>query len=356
MSNPVVTRGRASKSNTSSRYDAQALEGFDDGWTEDEDAPRRRETALISENAKSIISRNDSPDIGFDRSINPYRGCEHGCIYCYARPTHAFLGHSPGLDFETKLYFKPEAAKLLERELSEPAYRPERVQLGANTDPYQPIEKRLLITRQVLEVLSRHNHPVGITTKGALVTRDIDILAPMAERGLAMVAISITTLDRKLARRMEPRASTPDLRFDAIHKLSAAGIPVRVGVSPVIPALTDHEMESIMERAAEAGAMSAYYSVLRLSWELKDLFREWLAAEFPDRASRVMSLVNQMRGGKDNDTRFGLRMVGEGPIADLIEARFRAAKRRFNLTRKIAPLETGVFAVPPKAGDQLNLF
>ena len=214
----------------------------------------------------------------------------------------------------------------------------------------------MLITRQVLEVLSRHNHPVSITTKGALVTRDIDILGPMAERGLVMVAVSITTLDRKLARRMEPRASTPDLRFDAIRKLSAAGIPVWVGVAPVIPALTDHEMESIMERAAAAGAMSAYYSVLRLSWELKDLFREWLAAEFPDRAARVMSLVNQMRDGKDNDTRFGLRMVGEGPIADLIQARFRAAKRRLNLVRKIGPLETGLFAVPPKAGDQLKLF
>jgi DNA repair photolyase len=356
MNNPVVMRGRASKSNASSRYDAQAREGFDDGWSEDENQPERLETTLITENAKSILSRNDSPDIGFDRSINPYRGCEHGCIYCYARPSHAYLGHSPGLDFETKLYFKPEAAKLLERELSVPGYRPLRVQLGANTDPYQPIEKRLLITRQVLEVLSRYNHPVSITTKSALVTRDIDILGPMAERGLAMVAVSITTLDRKLARRMEPRASTPDLRFDAIRKLSAAGIPVWAGVAPVIPALTDHEMEAIMERAAEAGATSAYYSVLRLSWELKDLFREWLAAEFPDRAAHVMSLVNQMRDGKDNDSRFGLRMVGEGPIADLIQARFRAAKRRLNLARKIGPLETKLFAVPPKAGDQLSLF
>ena len=312
---------------------------------------------MISENAKSILSRNDSPDIGFDRSINPYRGCEHGCIYCYARPSHAYLGLSPGLDFETKLYFKPDAAKLLERELSVPGYRPLRVQLGANTDPYQPIEKRLLITRQVLEVLSRHNHPVSITTKGALVTRDIDILGPMAERGLVMVAVSITTLDRKLARRMEPRASTPDLRLRRHPRSSAPpAYPSGSAFAPVIPALTDHEMESIMERAAAAGAMSAYYSVLRLSWELKDLFREWLAAEFPDRAARVMSLVNQMRDGKDNDTRFGLRMVGEGPIADLIQARFRAAKRRLNLVRKIGPLETGLFAVPPKAGDQLNLF
>jgi DNA repair photolyase len=303
-----------------------------------------------------ILSRNDSPDIGFDRSINPYRGCEHGCIYCYARPTHAYLGLSPGLDFETRLYFKPDAALLLEKELSKPGYRPERVQLGANTDRYQPVEKRLQITREIVKVLARFNHPLGITTKSVLVTRDIDILAPMAALNLAVVAISVTTLDRKLARTMEPRASTPERRIDAIRQLSDAGVPVIVGASPMIPGLNDHEMEAILERAAEAGATGAYYTALRLPLEIKDLFREWLAAEVPDRAARVMSLVRQMRGGKDYDAQWGKRMRGEGPIAELLSQRFRMAKRRLGLDGRLGPLSVDRFRVPPKAGDQGELF
>src|SRR6185312_8240326 len=243
---PVNARGRASRSNDSSRYDAFTRGAFDDGWTDDDGEPAQLETELLVDRARTIISRNDSPDIGFDRSINPYRGCEHGCIYCYARPTHAYLGLSPGLDFETKLFFKPEAALLLERELSKRSYRPERIQLGANTDPYQPVERKLRITREILKVLHRYKHPVGITTKNALVTRDIDILGPMAAEHLAAVSISVTTLDRKLARVMEPRASTPDRRIDAIRQLAAAGVPAMVGVAPIIPGLTDHEMEAVM--------------------------------------------------------------------------------------------------------------
>jgi DNA repair photolyase len=306
--------------------------------------------------AKTILSRNDSPDIGFDRSINPFRGCEHGCIYCFARPTHAYLGLSPGLDFETKLFFKPEAASLLRKELSRPGYMPERVQLGANTDCYQPIEKRLQITRGILRVLGEFQHPLGITTKNHLVTRDIDLLAPLAETNLAFAVLSITTLDRQLARAMEPRASTPPRRLDAIRELSRAGIPVIINVSPIVPGLTDHEMEAILEHAAEAGARYAHYSVLRLSHELGDLFKQWLAAERPDRAERVMSLVRQLRGGKENDTRFGRRMIGEGPIAALLANRFRLATRRLGLDRQIAPLRTDLFKVPPQVGDQLSLF
>ena len=355
--NRVEMRGRSSRSNASGRFERRQREGFDDGWTHaEEDESERIETTLTAETAKTILSRNDSPDIGFDRSVNPYRGCEHGCIYCFARPTHSYLGLSPGLDFETKLFFKPEAATLLRKELSKSGYVPERVQLGANTDCYQPIEKRLRITRGVIEVLAEFQHPLGITTKNHLVTRDIDLLAPMAEKDLAVVVISITTLDRLLARDMEPRASTPQRRIDAIRELSSAGIPVIVSVAPIIPGLTDHEIERIMEQAAAAGARYAHFSMLRLSHELKDLFKEWLAAERPDRAERVMSLVRQTRGGKENDTRFGLRMVGEGPVADLIIDRVRLARRRFDLDRKMAPLRNDLFKVPPKPGDQLALF
>jgi len=353
---PAFARGRASRSNSSSRFDAFARGAFEDGWAESDPQPERGDTTLTAEKARVILSRNDSPDIGFDRSINPYRGCEHGCIYCYARPTHAYLGLSPGLDFETRLYFKPEAAQLLERELSKPGYRPARVQLGANTDPYQPVEKRLLITREVVKVLARFNHPLGITTKSVLVTRDIDLLAPMAELNLVVVAVSVTTLDRKLARIMEPRASTPERRIDAIRQLSDAGVPVIVGASPMIPGLNDHEMEAILERAAEAGAMSAYYTALRLPLEIKDLFREWLAAEVPDRAARVMSLVRQMRGGKDYDAQWGKRMRGEGPIAELMSRRFKVARRKHGLEQAIGPLSLELFRVPAKAGDQLELF
>jgi DNA repair photolyase len=355
---PIVSavRGRGAKSNRSGRFEADQREDFDDGWGDDAAAPAQRPTTLTAEKARTIIARNDSPDIGFDRSINPYRGCEHGCIYCYARPTHAYLGLSPGVDFETKLFFKPQAARLLERELRKPGYKPARIQLGANTDPYQPIERRLHITREVLKVLERFGHPLGITTKSVLVTRDIDILAPMAARGLVVVAVSVTTLDRKLARAMEPRASTPERRIEAIAALAAAGVPVVAGASPMIPGLNDHELEAILERAAQAGATSAYYTALRLPLEIKDLFREWLAAEVPDRAARVMSLVRQMRGGKDYDAQWGKRMRGEGPIADLLSRRFHVARRKFGLEREIAPLRLDQFRPPPAAGDQLELF
>jgi DNA repair photolyase len=353
----ALSRGRSSRSNNAGRFERLRTEAFDDGWSgSEEDAPSRVETTLTAENAKTIISRNESPDLGFDRSVNPYRGCEHGCVYCFARPSHAHMGLSPGLDFETKLFYKPNAAELLRAELSKPGYTPARVQLGANTDCFQPVERKLGLTRQIIEVLSEFQHPLGITTKSHLVTRDIDLLAPMAAQGLAVVVISVTTFDRRLARDMEPRASTPERRIDAIRELSQAGIPVIVNVSPMIPGLTDHEIERIVERAAEAGARHAHYSVLRLSHELKDLFKEWLAAARPDRAERVMSMVRQTRSGKENDPRFGLRMVGEGPVADMMIARFQAARRRFGLDGKMAPLRTDLFKVPPQRGDQLNLF
>jgi DNA repair photolyase len=352
----LPVRGRSSRSNDAGRFERLRTEAFDDGWSgSNDDKPGRLDTMVAALKAKTIISRNESPDLGFDRSVNPYRGCEHGCIYCFARPTHAHLGLSPGLDFETKLFHKPDAPALLRAELSKPGYAPARVQLGANTDCYQPIERKLGLTRQVIEVLSEFRHPFGITTKNHLVTRDIDLLAPMAAQGLAVAVISVTTFDRRLARDMEPRASTPERRIDPIRELSQAGIPVIVNVSPMIPGLTDHEIERIVERAAEAGARFAHYSVLRLSHELRDIFKEWLAAARPDRAERVMSMVRQTRGGNENDPRFGFRMVGEGPVADMMIARFRAARRRFGLDGKIVPLRTDLFKVPPRQGDQLNL-
>ena len=357
MPGPKPTaRGRGAVSNASGRYESMTRDAFDDGWTESDAAPTPLRTTMTAEAARVIISTNDSPDVGFDRSINPYRGCEHGCIYCFARPTHAYMGLSPGLDFESKLYFKPEAARLLERELSKPAYRCELIHMGANTDPYQPHERRLRITRQVLEVLSRFRHPVSVLTKSALVARDIDILAPMAADGLARAAVSVTTLDRALARAMEPRAATPERRLWAIRQLTAAGIPTTVMFAPVIPGLNDHEMEAVLHRAAEAGATHAGYVMLRLPLEIKDLFREWLESERPDRASRVMSLVRQMRGGKDYDPQWGKRMKGEGPIADLTRQRFQIAQRRFGLNQDRTPLDTTKFRVPPKAGDQMDLF
>ena len=347
-------KGRGARSNVSGRYEAFTRAELDDGW-DATDEPKPLRTELTAEAARTIITRNDSPDLGFDRTINPYRGCEHGCIYCYARPSHAYLGLSPGLDFESKLFFKPDAARLLERELSNPRYRCERIQLGANTDPYQPIERKLSITRAVLEVLDRFNHPVGITTKSALVTRDVDILAAMAERNLSKVAMSVTTLDRKLARAMEPRCATPERRIEAIRTLSAAGVPVIVSYSPVIPALNDHEMEAVLERAAGAGAREATMVLLRLPLEIKDLFKEWLEAERPDRARRVMSLLRQSRGGAIYKSDFGVRMGGEGPVYALIAQRFAAACRRFGLSQGVGPLETGLFRRPEAAGDQLRL-
>ena len=356
MAAPSKARGRGAVSNATGRFESMTTEAFDDGWTGDDEAPAPLRTTISAEATRTIIARNDSPDIGFDQSINPYRGCEHGCIYCYARPSHAYMGLSPGLDFESRLFFKPEAARLLQRELSKPSYEPKLIHIGANTDPYQPQERRLRITRQVLEVLQRFNHPVSVLSKSALVARDVDILGPMAAMGLARAAVSITTLDRKLARSMEPRAATPERRLWALRQLTAAGVPSIVMFAPVIPGLNDHELEAVLQRAAEAGATGAGYVVLRLPLEIKDLFQEWLESDHPNRASRVMSLVRQMRGGKDYDAQWGMRMKGQGPIAELIAKRFAIAKRRFGLDAERTPLDVTQFRVPPKAGDQLDLF
>ncbi len=351
-----AVRGRGARSNRSGRFEAHAREDFDDGWTDGEALPPRIDDTLTAVASRKIITTNDSPDIGFERSINPYVGCSHGCIYCYARPSHAYMGLSPGLDFESRIFFKPDAAALLERELSRPGYGPKTIHIGGNTDPYQPAEKGLGITRAVLQVLDRFNHPISIITKNALITRDLDILGPMGRRGLARAVVSVTTLDRRLARAMEPRAATPDRRIETLARLAAAGVPAFVSVAPIIPGLTDHEIEAIVARAAAAGVSGAHYTVLRLPLEIKDLFREWLAAERPDRAARVMSLVRQMRGGKDYDAQWGQRMTGGGPIADLISTRMRAARKRHGLDAERRPLDLSLFAVPPKAGDQLSLF
>lgn len=362
MNTPVSkapsARGRGAQSNASGRFESHAVEPFDDGWTEkDAPAPQLR-TELTAERARSIISRNDSPDVGFDRSINTYRGCEHGCIYCYARPAHAYVGLSPGLDFESKLFFKPEAAKLLERELSKPGYRCAPIHIGGNTDVYQPSERSLRITRGVIEVLARFRHPFSVITKSALIARDVDLIAPMAAQGLARCYVSITTLDRALARDMEPRAATPGRRLDAVRTLAEAGVPVGVGFSPVIGGLNDHEMEEVLECAYAAGAREAMMVVLRLPREIAGLFEEWLAAARPDRAKRVMSLVRQMRGGRVNDASFGARMVGAGPVAEMLHRRFSLACTRIGLNRTHGRLRTDLFRPPPQAvaTPQLDLF
>jgi DNA repair photolyase len=349
-------RGRGARSNRSGRFEAEVREAFDDGWTLDDEIVDAITSTVSAEKAKLIITRNDSPDVGFSASINPYRGCEHGCIYCYARPAHAYMGLSPGLDFESKLFFKPEAARLLERELSNPRYVPEYIHIGGNTDPYQPEERKLRVTRQVIEVLDRFNHPFSVISKSALILRDLDLLSSMSGRNLARVAISITTLDRKLARSMEPRAATPEKRLEAVKRLSDAGVPVIVMFAPCIPGLNDHEMEAVLERSAGAGAKGAGYVALRLPLEIKDLFKEWLATDHPDRAARVMSLIRQIRGGKDYDSQRGKRMKGEGPIAALMSRRFATARKRYGLDGKLPPLDLTRFRVPPKAGDQLGLF
>jgi DNA repair photolyase len=349
-------RGRGARSNRSGRYEAEAREAFDDGWTLDDEVVDAIATTVSAEKAKVIITRNDSPDVGFSASINPYRGCEHGCIYCYARPAHAYMGLSPGLDFESKLFFKPDASRLLERELSNPRYVPEYIHIGGNTDPYQPEERKLRVTRQIIEVLDRFNHPFSVITKSGLILRDLDVLASMSKKNLVRVAISITTLDRKLARSMEPRAATPEKRLDAVKRLSDAGVPVIVMFAPCIPGLNDHEMEAVLERSAAAGARGAGYVALRLPLEIKDLFKEWLATDHPDRAARVMSLIRQIRGGKDYDSQWGKRMKGEGPIAALMSRRFATAKKRYGLDSRLEPLDLTQFRVPPKAGDQLGLF
>lgn len=346
--------GRGARTNASGRYERFAREAFDDGWTEEEVRPL--ETIVTPELAKTIISTNQSPDISFDQSINPYRGCEHGCIYCYARPNHAYVGLSPGIDFETKLFVKANAAELLEQEFSKPSYRPRTIMMGGVTDIYQPIERGYGVTRSLLEVMERWRHPVALITKSQLVIRDIDILARLAERGLAKAAISVTTLDRRIARVMEPRAAAPHRRIEAIRMLADAGVPVTVMVAPIVPAINDREIEAILEECAKAGATSAGYVVLRLPLEIKDLFREWLGQHFPDRATRVMTLVRQMRGGRDYDPEWGKRQKGEGPYAKLIADRFAAALRRLGLDKPRLALDHTQFRRPLEAGGQADLF
>lgn len=349
-----LRRGRGAQSNHSGRFETSARLTFDDGWEVMADLEPLR-TEVREERARTIITRNDSPDISFEQSINPYRGCEHGCTYCYARPTHCYLGHSAGLDFETKLYAKTNAAELLERELSRRQYVPKVIMLGANTDPYQPIERERRITRSILEVLERTGHPVGIVTKSALILRDIDILARMASRGLAKVGLSVTTLDRRLARAMEPRASTPAKRLDAIRQLSEAGVTTGVMVAPVIPGLTDCEIEGILEAAKNAGATEAGYVLLRLPLELKDIFREWLAAEFPERQNRVLHLLQSMHGGEDYIPEFGHRQRGRGPYAQHIALRVRLALKRLGMNERRETLRADLFAPPVAKGEQMTL-
>jgi DNA repair photolyase len=353
---PDARRGRGAVSNAAGRYERQGRVAVDDGWDNLDAPPPPLKTQMIKDNSRTIIARNDSPDIGFDRSINPYRGCEHGCIYCFARPSHAYLGFSPGLDFESKILFKPDAAALLDKELRRPRYKCQPIMMGTNTDPYQPAERHYQLTRAVLEVLRRFNHPVGLLTKSALIARDIDILAPMAAKGLSKAAVSVTSLDPHLSRIMEPRASTPMKRIEALRQMSAAGIPTAVMFAPVIPGLNDHEMESVLAAARDAGVKSAGYVMLRLPLEVKDLFREWLEAEVPNRAARVMTLVRAMRGGKDYDAKWTTRGLGEGPIADAAAGRFRMACKRLGMNERRPSLDCTQFAPPPKATDQLSLF
>lgn len=348
-------RGRAAGINPSGRYEPVTRHVFDDGWNTLEDLPPFK-TQVQVEKPRTIITRNSSPDISFDRSINPYRGCEHGCVYCFARPTHAYMGLSAGLDFEAKLFAKPDAARMLERELAKPGYEPRTIAIGTNTDPYQPVEREWRIMREILEVLEAHDHPVGIVTKSALVMRDIDILARMAEKGLAKVALSITTLDRKLARTMEPRAATPPRRLEAMRALSDAGIPVSVMVAPVIPALNDQEVERILESAHTAGAREAGYIILRLPLEVAPVFKDWLLRHYPDRYRHVMALIRSMRGGKDYDAEWGKRMKGTGPYAWQIGRRFEIAAKRLGLNAEKRRLRTDLFKASRGPGEQLQLF
>jgi DNA repair photolyase len=353
-------KGRGAVGNPAPRYDRETRNAVDDGWRQaddPEDEPPPLRTTVTVDATRSIIARNDSPDVPFEQSINPYRGCEHGCIYCFARPTHAYLGLSPGLDFETRLFAKPAAPELLRAALAKPGYRCRVIALGSNTDPYQPVEREYRITRGVLEVLSDFNHPVGVVSKSTLVRRDLDILAPMAAKNLASVAISITTLDRDLARHLEPRAATPQRRLDTVRALAAAGVPVSVLASPMIPALNDHELDDILEAASQAGAIGAGYILLRLPLELTQLFQEWLEAHAPGKARHVMSLIRQSREGKTYRAEFGKRMTGTGAYAELLQARFAAACKRLRLNerRRGLALDTTQFRRPPQKGDQLAL-
>ncbi len=351
----IRNRGRGATLNPSGRFEPVSRHVFDDGWQTLDELPPFQ-THVQAEKPKTIITKNDSPDLHFDRSINPYRGCEHGCIYCYARPSHAYMGLSAGLDFESSLFAKPNAAKLLEREISKKGYKPRMLAIGTNTDPYQPIEKQWRVTREILEVLEAANHPVGIVTKSALVTRDIDILSRMAEKGLTKVALSITSLDRKLARAMEPRAATPGLRLKAVRDLTAAGIPVSVMVAPVIPALNDHELERILDSAKAAGADEAGFILLRLPREVSPLFRDWLLHHYPDRYRHVMNLLRSMRGGKDYDAEFGKRLRGEGPYAWQIGRRFEIACKKHGLNETRRTLNRDMFVPPKLQSNQLSLF
>jgi DNA repair photolyase len=352
---PDLRRGRGSATNRGGRYETYMRMAEDDGWGSMMERPAFKTETMI-ERAKSIIARNDSPDLSFDRSVNPYRGCEHGCAYCFARPSHAYMGLSPGLDFETKLFAKTNAAELLERELSAPEYEPRTIAIGTNTDPYQPIERQQRIMREVLEVLARLNHPVGIVTKSALVTRDIDVLAPMAAKGLAKVAISVTTLDRSLCRDLEPRAATPEKRLDTIRQLSGAGIPVTVLNAPIIPGINEAEIEAVLEAAKAAGASDAGYVLLRLPLEVRDIFREWLLDHTPGKLRHVMSLIQSTRGGKDYDSRWDQRQTGTGPYAWMVGRRFQMAADRLGFNRKRLKLRTDLFIKPARSGDQLVLF
>ncbi|MBR1218140.1 PA0069 family radical SAM protein [Bradyrhizobium sp. U87765 SZCCT0131] len=348
-------RGRGAQSNASGRYEAEARVAFDDGWQSLDDLPAFKTTVGV-DTARKVITRNDSPDIGFDRSINPYRGCEHGCVYCFARPTHAYMGLSPGLDFETKLFAKPDAPALLEKELASADYEPRMIAIGTNTDPYQPIEREQQIMRGLLEVLDRAGHPVGIVTKSALVTRDIDILSRMAKRNLVKVALSVTSMDPKLARTMEPRAASPARRLEALRQLSEAGIPTTVMVAPIIPALNDSEIERILDAAAHAGVKEASYVLLRLPLEVRDLFREWLIANYPDRYRHIFTLIRDMRGGRDYDSQWGTRMKGTGPLAWMIGRRFEIACGKAGMNKRRAKLTTEHFVRPKRGGQQLGLF
>lgn len=353
-------KGRGAVSNRSGRYEPEERAYVDDGWLLseerlEENAPSRTELGV--DTARKVITRNDSPDVPFDRSINPYRGCEHGCVYCFARPTHAYLGLSPGLDFETKLFWKPEAADLLRAELSKKSYKCAPIAFGTNTDPYQPIERDRKATRSLLEVLAETKHPFSIVTKNALVLRDLDLIAPAARERRAKVILSVTTLDRHLANKMEPRASTPTKRLHAIRELAAAGVPTGVLVAPIIPAINDHEMEEITARCVELGARSAGYVMLRLPLEIKDLMREWLEAHYPDRADRVFSLIRQTRNGGLYQAEFGKRMRGTGPYADMIAKRFSLIRKRHDLDgRSLDGLDCNAFIPPRKASAQMDLF
>lgn len=352
---PRARKGHGALTNPPPRFDLQQVSAVDDGWYMEEE-PDSIQTTLQPDKARGVITTNDSPDVGFDQSINPYRGCSSGCVYCFARPTHAYLGLSPGLDFETRLFYKADAAKVLEEELARPGYVCKPIQLGINTDAYQPDERRMRVTRSILEVLERTRHPVSLLSKHTLVLRDLDLLISLARDNLVSVSLTVTTLDDDLKRKLEPRAASPAARLRTIAALNAAGVPAGAMVAPVIPAITDHEMERILEACAAAGASWAGYVLLRLPYEVKDLFREWLAAHYPERAAHVMSLIHEMRGGRDNDPRFGSRMRGTGPYASLLRNRFQLACQRLKLNSTArGSLDTTLFRPPGPAGAQLRL-